>query len=76
MLLRLSLALLLAPAVAEVAEAPWSGAEWAVALRFDNPRAIVVVLVLVETPLRVLGFPKVLNLFKDTPNGRKPSKYP
>ena len=23
--------------VASVAEAPWSGAEWAVALRFDNP---------------------------------------
>ena len=29
-----------------VAEAPWSGAEWAVALRFDNPRAPVLVLVL------------------------------
>ena len=25
----------------EVAEAPWSVAEWAVALRFDNPRATV-----------------------------------
>ena len=24
-----------------VAEAPWSVAEWAVALRFDNPRATV-----------------------------------
>ena len=30
----------------EVAEAPWSAAEWAVALRFDNPRATVLVLVL------------------------------
>ena len=29
-----------------VAEAPWSVAEWAVALRFDNPRATVLVLVL------------------------------
>ena len=29
-----------------VAEAPWSGAEWAVALRFDNPRATVLVLLL------------------------------
>ena len=32
--------------VATVAEAPWSGAEWAVALRFDNPRATVLVLLL------------------------------
>ena len=31
----------------EVAEAPWSVAEWAVALRFDHPRATVPVLVLV-----------------------------
>ena len=31
---------------AKVAEAPWSGAEWAVALRFDHPRATVLVLVL------------------------------
>ena len=31
---------------ANVAEAPWSVAEWAVALRFDNPRATVRVLVL------------------------------
>ena len=32
------------PAVeAVVAEAPWSEAEWAVALRFDNPRATVLV---------------------------------
>ena len=32
----------------EVAERPkpWSGTEWAVALRFDNPRATVLVLVL------------------------------
>ncbi len=28
----------------KVAEAPWSGAEWLVALRFDNPRATVLVL--------------------------------
>ena len=27
----------------QVAEAPWSGAEWAVALRFDHPRATVLV---------------------------------
>ena len=30
----------------DVAEAPWSEAEWAVARRFDNPRATVLVLVL------------------------------
>ena len=30
----------------DVSEAPWSVAEWAVALRFDNPRATVRVLVL------------------------------
>ena len=30
----------------QVAEAPWSVAEWAVAPRFDNPRAAVLVLVL------------------------------
>ena len=29
-----------------VAEAPWSVADWAVALRFDHPRATVPVLVL------------------------------
>ena len=39
-----------------VAEAPWSVAEWAVAPRFDNPRATVLVLLLSDTPLRVLGF--------------------
>ena len=32
--------------IGEVAEAPWSVAEWAVALRFDNPRATVLVLLL------------------------------
>ena len=43
--------------VRQVAEAPWSVAEWAVALRFDNPRATVLVLLLSDTPLvRVLGF--------------------
>ena len=31
---------------AAVAQAPWSEAEWAVALRFDNPRATVLVLLL------------------------------
>ena len=31
---------------AVVAEAPWSVAEWAVALRFDHPRATVLVLLL------------------------------
>ena len=31
--------------IAKVAEAPWSVAEWAVALRFDNPRATVLLLV-------------------------------
>ena len=30
----------------KVAEAPWSVAEWAVALRFDNPRAVIPVLLL------------------------------
>ena len=30
----------------QVAEAPWSVAEWAVAHRFDNPRATVPVLLL------------------------------
>ena len=40
----------------EVAESqPWSVAEWAVALRFDNLRATVLVLLLGDTPLRVLG---------------------
>ena len=39
----------------EVAKAPWSGAEWAVALRFDHPRATVLVLLLSDTPLRVFG---------------------
>ena len=32
------------PLAWEVAEAPWSVAAWAVALRFDNPRATVLVL--------------------------------
>ena len=41
---------------AQVAEAPWSGAEWAVALRFDHPRATVLVRLLSDTPLRVFGF--------------------
>ena len=41
---------------APVAEAPWSVAEWAVALRFDNLRATVLVLLLSDTPLRVLWF--------------------
>ena len=31
-----------------VAEAPWSVAEWAVALRFDNPRATVQLVLLLE----------------------------
>ena len=45
------------PVAAEkVAEAPWSVAEWAVALRFDHPRATVLVLLLSDNPLRVLGF--------------------
>ena len=34
------------PWTLEVEEAPWSVAKWAVALRFDNPRAPVLVLVL------------------------------
>ena len=33
----------------EVPEAPWSVAEWAVALRFDNPRATVLVRLLSDT---------------------------
>ena len=32
--------------VLNVAEAPWSVAKWAVALRFDNPRATVLMLLL------------------------------
>ena len=40
----------------EVAEAPWSVAEWAAALGFDHPRDTVLVLRLSDTPLRVLGF--------------------
>ena len=32
--------------LSDVAEAPWSVAEWAVALRFDHPRATVLVLLL------------------------------
>ena len=39
-----------------VAEAPWSGAEWAVALRLDYLRATVVVLLLSDTPQRLLDF--------------------
>ena len=40
-----------------VAEAPWGpGAEWAVARRVAHPRAIARVLLLGDTPLRVLGF--------------------
>ena len=42
--------------LAQVAEAPWSGAEWAIALRFDRPRGTVLVLLLSDTPLGVLGF--------------------
>lgn len=38
----------------EVAEAPWSGARWAVARRFDNPRASLLVLLLGDTPLQTL----------------------
>ena len=34
------------PGPGQVAEAPWSVAEWAVALRFDHPRATVPVLLL------------------------------
>ena len=44
------------PPPGSVAEAPWSEAEWAVALRFDNPRATVLVLLLGDNPLQVLGF--------------------
>ena len=33
-----------------VAEAPWSGAEWAVALRFDNPRATALISAVRVTP--------------------------
>ena len=40
----------------QVAETPWSGAEWDVALGFDNPRATALVLLLSGTPLRVFGF--------------------
>ena len=44
------------PPANEVAEAPWSVAEWSVALRFENPRATVLVLLLSDTLLGVLGF--------------------
>ena len=50
---------------AEVAEAPWSVAEWAVTPRFVNPRVTVLVLVLGDTPLvRVLGFQTPLTHLK------------
>ena len=39
--------------VLTVAEAPWSVAEWAVALRFDHPRATVLVLSLGTAATRV-----------------------
>ena len=38
-----------------VAEAPWSVAEWAVALRFDIPRATILVLSLSDTPHEFWG---------------------
>ena len=57
-----------------VAEAPWSVAEWAVALRFDNPRATVLVLLLSDTPLRVLGFQTPYTLIQNTPNALKTFK--
>ena len=38
-----------------VAEEPWSLAEWAVALRFDNPRASVLVRLLSDTRYEFLG---------------------
>ena len=40
----LALHLLLSSRGRDVAEAPWSIAEWAAALRFENPRATVLVL--------------------------------
>ena len=40
----------------KVAEAPWGPvAEWAVALRFDHPRATVLVLLLSDTPHEFWG---------------------
>ena len=57
-----------------VAEAPWSVAEWAVALRFDIPRATVLVRLLGDTTLRVsntvFGFQTLysVNAIKDHPN--------
>ena len=58
-------------AASEVAEAPWSVAEWAVALGFNNPRATVLVLLLSDTPIRVLGFQTPL---KTSERSEKPSK--
>ena len=57
-----------------VAEAPWSGAEWAVgsvALRFDNPRATVFVGLLSDTPPSTFGVPNALNTLKDTPRASR-----
>ena len=47
-----------------VAEAPWSGAEWAVALRFDNPRPAVLVLLLSDTPYVFWGSKRHKHSFK------------
>ena len=44
-------------AASEVAEAPWSVAEWAVALGFDTPRATVLVLFLSDIHSTSFGVP-------------------
>ena len=59
----------------EVAEAPWSGAEWAVALSFDNPGASVLVMFLGGTPLRVLGFQTPKRPLQTTQTPQTPYMY-
>ena len=48
-----------------VAEAPWSGGEWAVALRFDNPRATVLMRLLSGTLFTTFWVLNALNTLED-----------
>ena len=52
---------------------PWSVAEWAVALRFDNPRATVLVLLLGDTPSKSFTVPNAMTTLK---NLKTPIKTP
>ena len=56
-----------------VAEAPWSGAEWTVALRFDNLRATVLVGLLSDTPSTGFWVPNAPKTLKDHRNALKAS---